>query len=50
MKKTLLHHLQQEHKRFNQQHKTWLDYMKKIDDKEFESLSKQLERRLGVLS
>ena len=31
-------------------HDTWLDYMKKIDDKEFESLSKQLNTLLNVNS
>ena len=31
-------------------HDTWLDYMKKIDDKEFESLSKQLNTMLNVNS
>ena len=29
-------------------HNTWLEYMKKIDDKEFESLSKQLELLLSI--
>ena len=31
-------------------HNTWLEYMKKIDDKEFESLSKQLNTLLNVNS
>ena len=31
-------------------HNTWLEYMKNIDDKEFESLSKQLNTLLNVKS
>lgn len=31
-------------------HNTWLEYMKNIDDKEFESLSKQLNTLLNVNS